>query len=278
MECEEVRNRLADHLNGGLEAQDTSSRAALVEHLAGCAACRAEAEALEDVWARLGEIPADLMNPAAMRERFDEMLDAYQQGLEDRRPARLWNGVNARLEWRRPIVQTMLAAALLVVGVVAGGAFDRLLPKPAPVPDANLTELRRELHDVREMLTLSLMQQQSATERLRGVSWSNEIDQPGNEIVSALLDTLLHDQNVNVRLAAVDALRRFSAQDSVRKGTVQALADAASSPLVQVALIDFMVETKDTEAVATLRRISRDSMVNEAVRGRAVQGLERLGS
>ncbi|MGB7219839.1 MAG: HEAT repeat domain-containing protein [Vicinamibacterales bacterium] len=278
MECEEVRNRLADHLNGGLEAQDTSSRAALVEHLAGCAACRAEAEALEDVWARLGEIPADLMNPAAMRERFDEMLDGYQQGLEDRRPARLWNGVNARLEWRRPIVQTMLAAALLVVGVVAGGAFDRLLPKPAPVPDANLTELRRELHDVREMLTLSLMQQQSATERLRGVSWSNEIDQPGNEIVSALLDTLLHDQNVNVRLAAVDALRRFSAQDSVRKGTVQALADAASSPLVQVALIDFMVETKDTEAVATLRRISRDSMVNEAVRGRAVQGLERLGS
>ncbi len=97
---------------------------------------------------------------------------------------------------------------------------------------------------MREMLMLSLMQQQSATERLRGVSGSGQIDQPGTEIVRALLDTLMHDANVNVRLACVDALRRFSEQDVVRRGTVQALA-GSSYPLVQIALIDFMVETKD---------------------------------
>ena len=76
---------------------------------------------------------------------------------------------------------------------------------------------------MRQMLMLSLMQQQSATERLRGVSGSVQIDQPGAEIVRALLETLMHDPNVNVRLACVDALRRFSEQDVVRRGTVQAL-------------------------------------------------------
>ena len=54
---------------------------------------------------------------------------------------------------------------------------------------------------MREMLMLSLMQQQSATERLRGVSGSMQIDQPGTEIVRALLETFMHDPNVNVRLA-----------------------------------------------------------------------------
>ena len=128
---------------------------------------------------------------------------------------------------------------------------------------------------MRQMLTLSLMQQQSATERLRGVSGSAQIDQPGNEIVGALLDTLMHDPNVNVRLACVDALRRFSGQDQVRRGTIQALSET-SYPLVQIALIDYMVETKDTGAADALRRLSEDAMVNEAVRGRAVWGLRQL--
>jgi hypothetical protein len=277
MECEEVRNRLADHLKAELADLEATTRVELLEHLATCAACRAEAEEAEDVWARLGEIPGNRMDQVAMRARFDEMLEVYQHGLRDERLATDNQRPLAIAWWpRRPILQATFAAALLVVGVLAGGVFDRLLPKPTPVPGADLTELRRELKDVREMLTLSLMQQQSATERLRGVSWSNDIDQPGSAIVSALLDTLLHDPNVNVRLAAVDALRRFSGQDSVRKGTAQALADA-SSPLLQVAIIDFMVETKDTGAAGTLRRLSQDAMVNEAVRGRAVQGLERLG-
>lgn len=128
---------------------------------------------------------------------------------------------------------------------------------------------------MRELLTLSLMQQQSATERLRGVSGSTQIERPGTGIVRALLDTLLHDSNVNVRLASVDALRRFSEQDLVRREIVRALADPLF-PLVQIALIDFMVETKDRDAIDALRQLSQDAMANEAVRGRAVWGVEQL--
>jgi HEAT repeat protein len=107
------------------------------------------------------------------------------------------------------------------------------------------------------------------------VSGSLQIDQPGNEIVRALLDTLMHDPNVNVRLASVDALRRFSERDVVRQGTVQALADS-SFPLVQIAIIDFMVETKAKNAVDALRRLSTDAAANEAVRGRAAWGVQQL--
>ena len=180
----------------------------------------------------------------------------------------------------------MGACAVLIVASFVAGLY---WPRPASTSqealpgsnlalrESNLVELRGELHQMREMLTLSLMQQQSATERLRGVSGSAQIDQPGSEIVGALLDTLMHDPNVNVRLACVDALRRFSRQDQVRRGTIQAL-NESMFPLVQIALIDYLVETKDKDAVDALRRLSEDSMANEAVRGRAVWGLQQLRS
>ena len=171
------------------------------------------------------------------------------------------------------------ALAVLVVAAFGAGRFwaSGTAAQPDALQAANLAEVRGELREMRQMLTLSLMQQQSATERLRGVSGSAQIDQPGNEIVGALLDTLLHDPNVNVRLAAVDALRRFSGQDAVRRGTIQALSEA-SFPLVQIAIIDFIVETRDRQAVDALERLSEDSMANEAVRGRAVWGLQQLKS
>jgi hypothetical protein len=179
--------------------------------------------------------------------------------------------------WHRAVLAG--AVAMLIMAAFVAG---RYWPRPGTASQealqaSNLAEVRGELHQMREMLTLSLMQQQSATERLRGVSGSAQIDQPGNEIVGALLDTLMHDSNVNVRLACVDALRRFSGQDSVRRGTIQALGES-SFPLVQIALIDYLVETKDKQAVDALRRLSEDSMANEAVRGRAAWGLQQLHS
>jgi HEAT repeat protein len=109
------------------------------------------------------------------------------------------------------------------------------------------------------------------------VSWTAQIDQPGNEIVAALLDTLLHDPNVNVRIAAVDALRRFSDREEVRSGTKRAVGER-SSPLLQVAVIDFMVETRDPQAAALFREIVQDTSIDAAVRGRAEWGLQQLAS
>ncbi len=173
-------------------------------------------------------------------------------------------------------MQFALAASLLLVGVVIGRSTASA-PAPSAPPPAGIAEVRSELRDMRQMLTLSLLQQQSATERLRGVSWTSQIDQPGNEVVSALLDTLLHDPNVNVRLAAVDALRRVSDRPDVRLGTKQAVTDP-SSPLLQVAVIDFMVETRDPQAASLFRTLAQDTGVDALVRGRAQWGLDRLSS
>jgi HEAT repeat protein len=128
---------------------------------------------------------------------------------------------------------------------------------------------------MRQMVTLSLMQQQSASERLKGVTWTGQIDQPGSEVVTALLDTLMHDPNVNVRLASVDALRRFAERESVRRGAADAL-PRQTSPLVQIALIDFLVDVGGRESSTTFRGLSQDPMLDQAVRERAAWALQQV--
>jgi hypothetical protein len=63
----------------------------------------------------------------------------------------------------------------------------------------------------------------------------------------------------------------------VRLGTKRAVTDR-SWPLLQVAVIDFMVETRDPEAPALFRALAQDTSVDESVRGRAQWGLEQFAS
>jgi HEAT repeat protein len=176
---------------------------------------------------------------------------------------------------RQPALQFGVSIALLLLGVFLGRQFFEVSTAPKLQPGSEVTELRNELLQMRQMVALSLMQQQSASERLKGVNWSYQLQQPGGEVLSALLDTLMHDSNVNVRLATVDALRQFGDQPLVRRGVVQAIA-REESPMVQVALIDLAVDMREKESIATLRQLSQDQELNEAVRDRAQKGLAEL--
>ena len=141
---------------------------------------------------------------------------------------------------------------------------------------ADLQVLREEVTGLREMVSLSLLQQQSASERLKGVSWAAQLDAGSNDtVVTALLNALSNDPNENVRLASVDALKRFAARDAVRSGAVTAL-ERQTSPMVQIALIDFVVEAGLPNAGSTLRRLAGNDMVHEAVRARAEQVLRQV--
>ena len=260
MRCEEFSARLPDEWVGGLP---DGERAAMREHVASCAACRQELESLGDTWGLLGEIPIAAPDSRAMRARLDAAIRREQQAS---RPVRTRGA-----PWNQWLLAAGLAGVALVAGVFVGRSG-----APAPA-SSDVVALREELRDLRHMVALSLMQQQSASERLKGVGWSTRLEGPSDEVVTALIDTLRHDENVNVRLASIDALKRFADRDDVRRAALDAL-QTQHAPLVQMALIDFVVETQDREAAAALRRISDDAKSDQTVRTRAAWGLEHLGA
>ena len=221
-----------------------------------------------EIWDLLGDIPGEPANSAAMRSRFDAALAEEREATGSRRGARA-----PQSSWQYIAPWALAAAAIAVLGI--GIVIGRGMNQPAQ-PDPSIAALRQELRETRQMVALSLLTQQSASERLKGVSWTGQIEMPGNEVVAALLDTLVHDSNVNVRLASIDALKRFADQQNVRRAALDAL-NRQDSPLVQMALIDFMVEVNEREAVPELRRLAQDAMVDQAVRKRATWSLQQIG-
>ena len=271
MSCERIREQIPEALAGRL---DKAAREALVDHLEGCAACRAQVAELNTVWRGLESLDASVdasiqpsPDPVA-KARFLETLAAYQAGMAASQPPKSARVVAfpAQPAWR-----IAAAAGLLLGGILCG----RYLGRPATDSGSEMAQLRTQVEVLRQTVALSMLQQQSPLARMRGVSYSEQIPQPDRQLLDALLDAVQHDSNVNVRLSAVDALEKFAADPAVIRSMAAALT-AQDSPLVQIALIDLLVHL-DARAVAPeMARLSRAPRTDEMVRQRAAWALHKL--
>ena len=270
MNCDQFREHMADYLGSSL---DEYGAAEFHAHRADCAACRQESEELSSTWERLGLLPAPEPGPA-LRARFYQSLEGYQRALtEEPEPGKPGGLREAfRLWWsRQPVFQVAFSMALLLVGLAIGRS---LAVRPAP-GGAEVHQLQAELQNMRQVVGLALLQQQSASDRLRGVDYSSRIDQPDTQVLAALMYTVDYDSNVNVRLAAVDGLRKFASSPLVRRGLDDSLA-RQDSPLVQIALIDLITDARNSEGAPALRSLVANAAANEQVKARAAAALSKL--
>jgi HEAT repeat protein len=255
MNCEQARTQFVDYWRGTLEDSDGEFRT----HLGTCERCRAEAEELKDLWGTLGALPEE--DPSlAMRTRFYDSLREWRRQESTRRQPLWW--------LRHPAFQAAAAVLILAIGVGAGFMLRGR-------DSVEVSQLRGEVYNMRQLVALSLMQQQSASDRLRGVNFTYHVEQSDPQVLGALLTTVNHDPSVNVRLAAVDALRNFNDSLIGRRGVVQALAKQ-DSPLVQIAILDQIVELHEKSAVANIQFLLSSQTLNPDVRQRAQWALKQL--
>ena len=125
------------------------------------------------------------------------------------------------------------------------------------------------------MVALSLLQQQSATERLRGVDYTDRMQTMEPQVISALVEAVSRDPSVNVRLAAIDALGKVSESPGVLQSLRRSLPQQ-DSPMVQASLVDFLVDAHDRQAVGTLRQLASQPDLNPAVLERTHFALQQL--
>lgn len=270
MKCEEIAELLPDYLHAELSAEQKS---VVERHLESCVECSEVA----GLWKKLALIP-DEQPSAAGRERFDAMLQAYQTGrqqesIQGRVPEKrlsLWSV----FQWvRSPVGAVAWSIALVALGTYVGLQLGG--GKSSATSQQDLAAMHTELANMRQMVALSMLQQQSASQRLEGVSWTQREERLDPQVLAALMHTLRYDPSVDVRLAALDALSRHAGQPQVKKTVVDALQEQ-QSPLVQVALIDQIVEWRDAEAAARIQKLRQMPDVNPTVRERADWAISKL--
>lgn len=271
MNCTETQERFADLLDGRLaEAGTVEVRA----HLASCPDCQRQYSSLAQTLAALDALPAAKPGPA-LRKNFYAMLEEEKNSAASVASAAARHRASQRASMWRWILAPIGAAALALGGFYAG---TRLNPPASGMDDATrkeLAELRLKVDSVGQLVGMSLLQQRSTSERLQSVLATVDQKNPDQRMISNLIGALALDPSTNVRLSALDALYPHADQAVVRSGVLATL-PREQNPLVQVAMIDFLVAARDRDAVPELEKIVRNETIDKVVRDAAKRGIAQL--
>ncbi|GAB4022929.1 HEAT repeat domain-containing protein [Spirosoma koreense] len=165
------------------------------------------------------------------------------------------------------------SVTLLLVGF-AGGLFYN--QRQATTTNAQTTATAdAPVQEIKKVLAFEHMPSTSASERIQAVNQSSELPQADQDITQLLLNTLNFDANVNVRLAACQALARFENESAVRDGLIQSL-KVQTDPNVQITLIEVLVAIKEKRAVNEMKRLAQNRQLLDVVRQKAEEGANRL--
>lgn len=179
----------------------------------------------------------------------------------------------------RKWVWSLRAAAgfiLLIIGFAAG----QIISDEGGASGEQLAALRQDVEQMKEALMYGTQYSQaSAGERLSAVkmtgSFATENNGLDRQITDILVYTMNNDKNVNVRMAAAEALFRFREEPQVRKALVNALGQQ-EDPQMQLTIIDMLVRIKARGALNEMNKLLMDSDTREIVRERLRTGIAEL--
>lgn len=277
MNCSRVTELFIDYQDGSLPPDEAAQMRA---HLASCPTCQREWSALQEITRKLDQLPQPQPS-ARLRENFYAMLETHQRDLDAPSPfalakSRIDRFFEAILP-AQPALQFAFALALLAAGIFAGA---RWLQKPAVVvPDAKsqqeLADLREQVNGMGRLVTYSLLQQKSTSDRLSSILATLDLKSPDRKVLTDLVGALAFDPSVNVRLSAVEALAPHADEELVRAGLLAAL-PRENAPLVQMAMIELLANVRESEAAPLFDRLMRDESADQNVRDAAKRALATL--
>ncbi len=270
MKCEQYEELFAGWINGELTPAE---REKLDQHLIGCAGCREELAAMQQIWDVMAEVKAP--EPSAnVRVKFQAMLDTYKESVQDQKSN--WDGIKEQLSrlWQwQPRWPLAYSLAILLIGLGCGYLFFHT--GKGAEQDQQLKELTSQVHELKQTMMLALLENPSASERIRGVSYTSEIKHADKEVIDALLATLNNDPNVNVRLSTLDALTHLANHQEVRQGLIQSIVQQ-DSPLMQSAIADVMLKLQEKRSVKPFKELLKQKNLDPGVKEKINQTITQL--
>ena len=172
-------------------------------------------------------------------------------------------------DWNFLFPRLAFATVLILIGFSAGYFIQ------SPSENKEVSQLTQEVSELKEMMMLSMLEKESATQRLKAVSLTSDMDQVSEKVTNALFAALNKDENVNVRLAALDALKAYSKDGAVRTKLIESIV-VQDSPLVQMALAELMVSIQEKKSVGALRQLLQSEKTAKEVKSKISESIEVL--
>lgn len=248
MEKDHIKNLLVEYLDGLL---DTLQKDQVEQHLNECAICAEELEELKVVMNAFKEQSPE-MSPESLRENFHQRLDEELQKYHKVVYVSEAEKPKKRTIWKQNIIR-VAASVLLLVGGFVIGKYQKSEDTSKEV--AIVTE---DTTAVKQKMAISLIESTSAGKRIQAVSSINELEELDTEMLQALTNSVLYDDNVNVRLTAVETLQKFIKNALVQKSFISALQTEKNAG-VQIAIIQALANLNEEDIISPMRQLLNDS-------------------
>lgn len=161
---------------------------------------------------------------------------------------------------RMQFTQVAAAIALMIAGYWLGYHTS---------PQAASEQLRNDgSASVQQLLSLDHPGSISAGDRILALHKLATGENPGAADIQVLVNTLHFDTNVNVRMAALTALKSLAPEPVLIRSFIHSLS-IQRDPVIQAALIESLAEFNDKQALPALREVSEDTQNLELIRKKA---------
>ncbi|MEM8765077.1 MAG: HEAT repeat domain-containing protein [Bacteroidota bacterium] len=261
-----TRDSFSEHIPEYLDGMlSPEKRNEFEAYLKTCSDCEKE---LEEMRILFGAIAAEKVEVPSGNLRNVFLKDLEEAKAEAVKVVPLTQ-TKEKSNWASNLLKVAASVALLVASFQMGGFFEK------EKSNQSLETLQSESLVMKQQVMLSLMENQSASKRIQGVNYIEEIPNPDEAIVTALSQRMLNDENDNVRLTALEALARFAANDMVKDVFIKAL-EKEKNPSIQILIIDILVSIQEKRAVAPMQKLLEQEDTQPFIKKQIQTGLPKI--
>ncbi len=206
--------------------------------------------------------------PDSLDERVYSLLDESSRKAK-RKPAWIQYVLSDK-ESLRVMSRVAAGIILFISGWIGAG-----LAGSKQGSDKQIVELTREVAGLRQSLVLTMLTQDSPSERIKAVNMAGDMNEIDITVITGMLSVLNNDPNDNVRLVALEALLSYTDYPEVREGLIRSIS-IQKSPLIQYRLAEIMQSLEEKRSVPEFRKILTDLTLDFSVRRRINETIEIL--
>ncbi len=255
---------IPDYLDGRLNKDE---HRAFEQHLKDCPSCALELEEYKALLSAFENEETSIPSKK-VKDNFLRLLEEEKNSLV-KVVAIDTAKTGSNKSWLPRLIKIAASVALLIAAFSSGRYFQ------SEKANATIAQIENESLQIKQTAMLSLMENQSASKRIQGVQYIQDFDKLDTAIVNALMDRMLHDENTNVRLTAVEALSKFVNSELVKTAFITALS-TEKDPSVQIAIIQQMVKSQEKKAVAPMKRLLEEEDTQPFVKDEINQVLSEI--
>ena len=261
MDCKDVEYSIVDFIDNTLSKEQSK----LIDaHLSSCSTCKLLYDETIVLMRDFNNEP-DIKPSSALRTNFYALLEEEKQ-FQDDKVVRL--NTDSRFNWKTAF-QIAASFLLLFIGFSAGNYLSD------QKSSEEISQLQLQTDELKENMMLALLDNRSASKRIQAVNYSEDLEQPDQKIMTALIDRMHNDTNINVRLAAAEALAKYSDMELIKMAFIDALT-TETDPSLQITIIQILVNIQDERALEPMQKLLDQPDTPDFVKEHANSGILQI--